>query len=243
MNRIIIVGASSGIGREVALRYIRQGWKAGLAARRTDRLDELRAMYPGQVVTMPVDVQADDAPERLLSLIEANGGVDIYFHAAGVGWQNPDLDPSVELATANTNVAGFTRMIDTIFNYMRARKGGHIAVISSIAGTKGLGPAPAYSATKAFQSVYIQALEQLANSLRLPIKFTDIRPGFVDTDLLKGGKYPMLMDRQRVAGQIKKAIDRKKHVCVIDWRYRWLTRAWRLLPSWLWRRMDLVHRN
>jgi short-subunit dehydrogenase len=164
----------------------------------------------------------------------------LYFHASGIGSQNPSLLPEIENATVDTNVVGFTKMIDAMYTYMANHGGGHIAVISSIAGTKGLGPAPSYSATKAFQSTYIQALEQLANSQHLPVRFTDIRPGFVDTPLLKGGKYPLLMTPKYVANKIVKAIYAQRHVQVVDWRYAILTYLWRLIPNWLWRRLVLV---
>ena len=240
MKRIIVVGASSGMGREVARRFLRERCRVGLAARRVEALEELRREFPGQVVTAHIDATSDSASEALLQLIEQVGGVDLYFHAAGVGWQNTALDISLELQTVATNGMGFTRLVDTIFNYMRAHGGGHIAVISSIAGTKGLGPAPAYSATKAFQNTYIQALEQLSNSQRLNIRFTDIRPGFVDTPLLSGHAYPMLMQTEKVADDIMKAIKKQKHVRVIDVRYRILTRLWRSVPGWIWRHLKLA---
>ena len=113
--------------------------------------------------------------------------------------------------------------------------GGHISVISSIAGTKGLGVAPSYSATKRYQNIYIDALAQLSRMEKQPITFTDIRPGFVRTDLLKDGRnYPMLMSPQYAALRIANAIDRKKRRAIIDWRYAILVFFWRLIPEWLW---------
>ena len=74
----------------------------------------------------------------------------------------------------------------------------------------------------------------------LPIRFTDIRPGFVRTDLLGDGQsYPMLMEPRLVARAIVRAIDRRRHVCVIDWRYRVLTFFWQLIPDALWRRVSV----
>lgn len=240
MKRAIIIGASSGMGREVARILLAEGWRVGVAARRTAPLRELEIANPKQVVSADIDVNDEEAPAKLLSLIERLGGIDLYFHAAGVGWQNPQLDLTVELDTVRTNGMGFTRLVDTAFGYMATHGGGHIAVISSIAGTKGLGPAPAYSATKAFQNTYIQALEQLANARCLPIRFTDIRPGFVDTPLLAGGHYPMLMSSTAVARQIVHAVNRRRHVRVIDWRYRVLVFFWRLIPNVVWRRLALT---
>ena len=140
----------------------------------------------------------------------------------------------------NTNGMGFTRMIGEAYRYFAIQGKGHIAAITSIAGTKGLGPAPSYSATKAMQNVYLQALEQQANARGLKIRFTDIRPGFVDTALLAGNfHYPMMLKPQKVAQEIVSAINRHQHIRVIDWRYRLLTTLWRRFPRCLWRRMKL----
>ena len=117
---------------------------------------------------------------------------------------------------------------------------GHIAAITSIAGTKGLGPAPSYSATKAMQNVYLQALEQQAHARGLKIRFTDIRPGFVDTALLSGDfRYPMMLRPEKVARDILRAINRKRHIRVIDWKYRLLTAVWCRIPRFVWRRICL----
>lgn len=240
MKRAIVIGASSGIGFEMSRLLIGKGWTVAVAARRSERLEPLRLLAPERVIPIALDVNQDAAPEQLHELITRMGGVELYIHVAGIGRQNRMLDADVENRTAETNVGGFTRMVGEAFRYMAEHGGGHIAVISSIAGTKGLGPAPAYSATKAFQATYIQSLEQLANSRKLPINFTDIRPGFADTELLSGdNNYPMMMTAEYVARKAVRAIERRKHVAIIDWRYRLLTAGWRCLPNWIWRRLKL----
>ena len=240
MKRAIVIGASSGIGFEMSRLLIGKGWTVAVAARRSERLESLRLLAPERVIPIALDVNQDAAPEQLHELITRLGGVELYIHVAGIGRQNRLLDADIENRTAETNVGGFTRMVGEAFRYMAEHGGGHIAVISSIAGTKGLGPAPAYSATKAFQATYIQSLEQLANSRKLPINFTDIRPGFADTELLSGdNNYPMMMTAEYVARKAVRAIERRKHVAIIDWRYRLLTAGWRCLPNWIWRRLKL----
>lgn len=236
----IIVGASSGIGMEVAKVLLSDGWRLGIAARREDKLLELKAMAPERIKVMAIDVTQPDAGERLLSLIDELGGMDLYFHASGIGRQNRNLEADIELRTMETNAVGFTRMIGTAYRYFAQRGEGHIAAITSIAGTKGLGPAPAYSATKALQATYLQALEQQSRQSGLHIRFTDIRPGFVDTALLNGDfKYPMLLQPAAVARDIVGSIYKRRHVRIIDLRYRILTFFWRLIPNWLWRRFRL----
>ena len=236
----IIVGASSGIGREVAKLLLADGWKLGVAARREESLMELKKEAPERVEVMPIDVTKPDAGERLQRLIQHLGGIDLYFHASGIGKQNRTLEEDIELSTLETNGVGFTRMLGVAYRYFAEQGVGQIAAITSIAGTKGLGPAPAYSATKAFQSTYMQSLEQQAHQRGLNISFTDIRPGFVDTALLNDGfPYPMLMRPESVARDIVRSIYRHRHVRVIDYRYRILTFFWRLIPRWIWRRMKI----
>lgn len=238
-TRIVIVGATSGLGLATARLCIRRGWRVGAAGRRTELLEALRAEAPEQVETATLDVTQPEAPEQLTELVERLGGMDIYLHVAGIGSRNPDLDPAIETATLRTNGEGFVRMVAAAFDRFRHHGGGRIAVISSIAGTQGLGAAPAYSATKRMQNTYIDALAQLARMERLPIRFTDIRPGFVDTPLLRDGRYPMLMQPDTAARYIVRAIERGRRRIVIDRRYALLVFLWRLIPAWLWERLPI----
>ena len=239
-RRAIIIGATSGIGLEVAKALAAQGWVVGIAGRRQERLQQIQRKHLNIVATEQIDVTKADAPERLLTLIGKTGGMDLYFHASGIGHQNRTLEADIELRTIKTNALGFTRMVGEAYRYFAEQGHGHIAVISSIAGTKGLGPAPAYSATKALQNVYLQALEQQAHQRGLDIAITDIRPGFVDTALLAGDfRYPLMLKPERVAREIVASINRKRHIRVIDWKYRILTSLWRSLPRWVWRRLRI----
>ena len=235
MKRAVVIGASSGIGMEVAKRLLQDGWTLGVAARRVELLQTI-----GAAEVAEIDVTAEDAPARLRDLVARLGGMDLFFYASGIGKQNRELREDIELATMQTNGLGFTRMIGEAYRYFAERGEGHIAAITSIAGTKGLGPAPSYSATKAMQNVYLQALEQQANARGLRIRFTDIRPGFVDTALLNGDfKYPMMLRPENVAREIVSAINSRQHIRVIDWRYRLLTAFWRRIPRFIWRRFKL----
>ena len=235
MKRAIVIGASSGIGQEVAKLLISQGWTVGVAARRIERMQGI-----GAVAVEQIDVTTGEATTALERLINKTGGMDLFFYASGIGKQNRELSEDIELATLETNGVGFTRMIGAAYRYFTCHGGGHIAAITSIAGTKGLGPAPAYSATKALQNVYLQALEQQANSRGLNIRFTDIRPGFVDTDLLSGDfRYPLMLRPEKVAEEIVHAIKQRQHIRIIDWKYRLLTAFWRRVPRFAWRRFKL----
>ncbi len=244
MKRIVIIGATSGIGLEVARICIRKGWSVGLAGRREEVLESLRATAPERVFTQKIDITRPEAPELLRQLVDKLGGMEIYLHVAGIGSRNPKLRPELELDTVQTNCEGFVRMVTAAFNRFREEGGGHIAIISSIAGTRGLGQAPAYSASKRMQNTYIDALAQLSRMEGCRIRFTDIRPGFVATPLLHdGAAYPMLMRPERVAARVVRAIERQKRRLVIDRRYALLVACWRLLPQSIWERLKIRPRE
>jgi len=237
-KRIVIMGATSGIGRAAAELFQDKGWTVGVAGRRTALLDEVVARAPRRTFAQRIDVTAPDAAESLAVLAARMGGMDVYLHCAGTGSQNLDLEPSIEQDTLATNADGFTRMVGAAYRFFATNGGGHIAIVSSIAGTRGLGAAPAYSATKRFQNTYLDALEQLAYKRRLHIRFTDIRPGFVRTALLGGKSYPMLMDKDKVARHIVKAVTAGRRRVVIDWRYAALVWLWRMMPACIWKRFN-----
>lgn len=238
-KRAIVMGATSGIGREVALLLARRGWHVAVAGRREDLLVQLAQESEGIKAIRRIDVNDPEAPAQLLSLIDELGGADLYFHSSGIGWQNTALDADRELATVETNAVGFTRMVGTAFRYMAEHGGGRIAAISSIARTRGLGAAPSYSATKRFQSHYLECLAQLTRIRRLNIRLTDIRPGFVATDLIRGSRFPLQLDAKDVARDIVRGLERGRSVLTIDWRYRLLVALWRLVPRWLWIRLRI----
>lgn len=137
IQRALIVGATSGIGKETALQLLQKGWILGLAGRREENLKELQQLAPERIHIRAIDICQEDATDRLLKLIEEMEGIDLYLHCSGIGHQNYQLTPEIELRTLETNGTGFVRMVTAAFRYFAQQKGGHLAVISSIAGTKG----------------------------------------------------------------------------------------------------------
>lgn len=237
--KIIIMGATSGIGLELARLYHNTGHKVAIAARRIEILKEISKEL-SDCPYEQIDIVKDNSTSNFNKLIELLGGMDLYIHVSGIGKQNRSLDTDIELSTVETNVTAFTRMINYVYHYFSNQGFGHIAVVTSIAGTKGIGVAPSYSASKRYNSIYLQALEQLSHIKGYNIIFTDIRPGFVDTEMLsKDFNYPMKMSSQKVAGLILKGIAKRKRVITIDWRYRILVMLWRLIPSCIWVKLKI----
>lgn len=248
MKQAIIIGATSGLGEAVARQLIADGWRVGIAGRREQRLEALQREYGRDRVAYRVmDVMLPSATEALDALLEEVSAPDVLLYATGIGRQNPDLEEDMEIRTVQTNCEGMVRIVDHFINYVKrtprydTKHRAHIAVITSVAGTMGIGQAPAYSATKSMQSAYLVALSQLIRMRRLPITVGDIRPGFVATEILNPEKhYPMLMTAEVAARHIIRSMKRRRRITIFDWRYRLLVGFWRLIPRWLWERLTMI---
>lgn len=235
------MGASSGLGYALAEALASRNVRIGIAARHTKPLERLRERFPAYVEYMEIDVTKPEAVERLSDLIEKTGGMDIYVHVAGIGYENLELFPEREVQIIETNASGFARMTCAAYRWFRDHAvRGQIAAFTSVAGTKGIGRLSAYSSSKRFASTYLVALEQLSRIEKAQVDFTDIRPGWVRTPLLVPGlKYPMEMSVDYVLPRIIRAIVRRERVAIVDWRWNALVGAWRLLPNWLWTRIPV----
>ena len=247
--KAIIIGATSGLGREVAVRLSRMGWAVGAAGRRMEALESLRSeLGHDRIQIEQIDVTLPEAEAALDRLIEKTGAPDLFLYVSGVGYQNRELDTEKEIRTVKTNCEGMVRMTDHFVNFVRQHKDiytkahkAHVAVITSVAGTAALGTSPAYSATKKMQQTYISALVQLSRMEKIPAQFTDIRPGFVLTPILNPDKkYPMAMTSGQAADHIVRALERRKRICTFDWRFRVVVFFWKLIPSGLWERITFV---
>jgi short-subunit dehydrogenase len=236
MKKAIVIGASSGIGRELALLLGQHGYTVGLAARRVDWLNEVAGKLPGSVVQALDVSRVDEAMAGLSRLIEELGGVDLVVISAGTGHLNPDLEWAPERETIDVNVSGFAAMATVAMRHFLAQGRGHLVGISSIAALRGGAAAPAYNASKAFASNYLQGLRQKAAQLGLPIIVTDIQPGLVDTAMAKGEGLFWVQPPSKAAAQIMTAIQRQKNHAYIT--RRWTLFAWllQLLPDAIYNR-------
>lgn len=238
-RNIVIIGASSGLGLALARLYCQSGCRVGAAARSGQKLRALAAEFPGQVVTAAIDVDSPQGPDLLEQLIGQLGGMDVYVHVAGIGYDNPRSLPQREADIVNTDCTGFARMVYAAFmHFARGGRGGQVAAVSSVAGTKGIAGMEAYSASKAFDQRYLQALRQRSVTERLGITVTDLRPGWTRTPLLHNGKrYALEMEPDTVVRAMKRAIDRRRNIATINRRWALLCALWRFLPDVLWRHL------
>ena len=235
------MGATSGIGLRVAEIFAKAGWLVGAAGRNEKVMRKLQSDFPDRIRYARINNDDAASPAHLRDLIGRLGGMDIYFHVAGIGYENEALVTDHDAATAQTNVVGFTRMIDTAFRYFREHGGrGRIAAVTSVAGTKGIGQLASYSSSKKYQQTYLTALDQLAGMQNLDISFTDIRPGWIRTPLLNPDRvYPMTMSLDHAVASIVRAIIKRRRLCIVDWRWNLAVRLWSLIPDRIWERIPV----
>ena len=234
MKNAIIIGASSGIGRALAKVLASNGYSVGLASRRGDLLrevaDEIRATSFVKVIDVSKPVEA---MQSLRELIAEMKDVELFVISAGIGFINPKLDWDPENETIAVNVFGFTAMANVAVAHLAARGSGCLVGISSIAALRGNPDAPAYDASKAFMSNYLEGLRYRFAKLRLPVVVTDVQPGFVDTPMAKAAKKFWVASPEKAAEQIFTAIRKRKKQVYVTRRWRlvaWLIKA---MPDWL----------
>lgn len=228
-KRVLIVGASSGIGRELAVLYAREGALVGATGRRRELLDALAAEFPDRIHTACYDVTDPAGVKALAGLVERMGGLDCLIYSSGTGAISERLDADIDNRTTAINVGGFLSTIHFAWDHFVAQGHGRLATISSIASWRGSSRAPAYSASKAYQSNYFEGLYMKARRLKLDIDIIDIQPGFVATKMAQGEGLFWVAPVAKAALQIKQGIDRGS-------RRVYVTRRWALI-AWLMKRM------
>ena len=241
---LLITGASSGIGRTLALQYARGGTKLALCARRAAELgetaDAARKLGAGSTLCIPLDVTDVEAVNEAVQRADRDlGGLDMVIANAGRG----DTKLSTRLAWSDVgpvfdvNVRGAVATLLAAIPVFLAQKHGHLVGVSSLAGARGLPTSAAYSASKAALSVFLESLRiDLAPT---GIRVTDVQPGFVATALNEKAKHPMPFrwPVDQAAAHIARRLERAPAVVAFPWPLVLATRFARLLPAWLYDRI------
>lgn len=238
MKKAIIIGASSGMGRELAKILSRNRYVVGVMARRVQLLDELGNEVEGTLFVQQIDVaDVESAMETLANFIKKMGGVDLIVISAGTGDTNNSLSWHLENEAIKTNVSGFAALVNVAMQHFTEKGSGHLVGISSMAALRGGRESPAYNASKAFESNYLEGLRQKVRKSGLPITITDIKPGFVNTAMAKGDGIFWAAEPEKAARQIYHVIKRKKSSAYIT--RRWVLVAWliKLLPGFIYERL------
>ena len=235
---IVIIGATSGIGKALFEKYANGSNRIGIIGRRTHLLDELYQKYPSKTIPTKADItHLEEIEQAIHTLHDVLGKIDLAIVCAGIGEINTTLDYAVERPTIDTNVVGWTFVIDMLYHIFEQQGHGHLVAITSVGGLRGEPMAPAYSATKAFQINYMEALRKKAFKNGRHITVTDIRPGLVDTAMAKGEGLFWVMPVEKVASQIIEAICKKKSKAYVTRRWHILAIINKNLPFFLYKRM------
>lgn len=225
MKKAIVIGASSGIGKAIAILLAKNNYSVGIAGRRKVLLEEVSGRQPGSYFIELIDVtNLDNLVQNLDALKNKLGGLDLLIFCSGIGDLNDQLDFDIEQQTIATNVSGFTCVADWAFNQFKNQQTGHLVAITSVGGLRGSRHAPAYNASKAYQINYLEGLRQKAVQLHSKIIITDVRPGFVDTAMAKGEGLFWVSSVEKAAQQIFCAIKRKRKIVYV-------TKRWKLIGS------------
>ena len=244
---VLITGASSGIGRALALELARRGANLGLVARRQEVLDEIVAEIQSKrtengiknspyVVALAADVKDCDSMRAAAAQLSSKlGPVDVLIANAGIGVTNDgaELDAGKLAEVIDVNVIGAANSVAAVVPEMVARGAGHLVVISSLAAYRGLPKSGAYCASKA-------AVSALFESLRLDLQprgidVTILHPGFIKTPLTAGrqAQLPWLMEVEVAAKKILGAIEARKKSYAFPWQLATIVRAGMLMPNFL----------
>ena len=237
MKKAIIIGATSGIGNELAKTLTENGYKVGITGRRKTELEKLQRSNPDNYVISSFDCTAENNSKKLTELTDQIGGLDLLILSSGTGDLNENLNFDIENKTNLLNVNAFTEIVNWTFNYFQKQGIGHLVAISSIAGIRGSRIAPAYNASKAYQINYLEGLRQKATKTKNPIYVNDIRPGFVDTDMAKGEGQFWVATKEKAARQIFGIIKRKKGIGYVTKRWWFIAKLLKLIPNGLYKKM------
>lgn len=237
MKKAIIIGATSGIGKELAVVLSQNGYVVGAVGRRTHLLDKFKKELPASFIKSIDISKTSEAINQFKELISEMNGVDIVVISSGVGFINHDLQWVQEKETIDINISGFTAMANVAMHHFLSKGSGHFVGISSIAAIRGDGNAPAYSASKAFVSNYLQGLRKKVSKAGVSIVITDIQPGFVDTAMAKGEGLFWVASPLKAAQQIYNAIKRKKKHVYITKRWRIIGWLMKVMPEFIYNRL------
>ncbi len=233
MKKVIIIGASSGIGKGLAELYAANGWKVGITARRQPLLDELQQSYPQQIITSCFDITSPENVSKIDQLINEMDGVDLFIFCSGIGEISAQPDWDTDKKVIETNVVACTKSCGHVFNYFLQKGGGQIAIISSIAALRGGSSAPSYNASKAFVSSYAESLNLQAIALKKDIIITDVKPGFVNTEMAKGGGKFWVMPVDKICRQIYAAIAARRRKVVVSKRWKIVAMLLTYMPDFM----------
>jgi short-subunit dehydrogenase len=230
---VLIVGGTSGLGRQLAQSYAMQGCQVGIIGRRETLLSEIQRQFPDNIRTLKADISDPAIGEKVGILIALMKGIDLLIITASIVEFNSGLNLEPEIKTIDTNVSGYVKVINAAWHYFTQKGGGQIAGVTSIASVRGNKNAPAYHASKSFQSTYLESLRIRARHDRNHITITELIPGYMDTAMGRGDRLFWVATVEDAARQSMRAIARKRTRAFITGRWWFVYHTQKLLPNFI----------
>jgi len=232
---VLITGASSGIGRGLALELARRGARVGLLARRRELLEAIAqeiSQAGGRALALPADVtSADEVRAAVGELRRQFGQIDLLVANAGISINTfvPNLCEKTIAELINVNVIGVVNSVSAVLSEMVAQGSGHLVVNSSLAAYRGVPKSAAYCASKAAISSFFEALRIDLKGTGVDV--TIIHPGFVKTQMIRSiARTPYAMEVDEAVRKIVRAIEKRKKGYAFPWQLATIARACKLLP-------------
>ncbi len=235
MKNAIVFGATSGIGKAITEFLVKDGYNVAVTGRRLALLETLKSAHPNQILIKQNDIQEVDEVEKVFNeIVSELKTIDLIIQSSGVAFINPKFEWNKEQQSINTNVLGVTKLYTLAYNLFKKQQFGHLVGITSIASIRGNRSAPVYFASKAYQKAYLESLYIKTKTIKTKKVFiTEIRLGFVDTDMAFGDGIFWLVPLEKATKQIYSAVKQKKRVAYISKRWRLIAWALKIVPAWL----------
>jgi short-subunit dehydrogenase len=246
-RRGIIIGASDGLGAELARLLARDGYTLGLLARRKELLDSLsdeinRASNERRAFSYAHDVtEYEEVPALLRKIVSDLGGLDLVIFLAGVNYPPGGIDKynfENDRKMIEVNLIGAMAWLHPVAEMFQSAKAGQIVGIGSVAGDRGRVGNPGYNTSKAGLATYLEALRNRLT--RHGVNVLTVKPGFLKTEMLKAaqGPTPFAIAPEKAAEDILKAIKKRKQLIYTASIWRWIMLAIQHTPSFIFRKLS-----
>ena len=236
MKKVVIIGATSGIGYELSKQMKQKGYKVGGCGRREEILQKMETDLTPGFIGQPIDIRETDTIEiKLNQLINKLGGMDICIISSGISEPNQDLEWKLEENVFKTNILGFSAVAGFALHYFLNQNHGHLVGITSLTKYFPNKTSPAYNASKIFESNYLDSIRYKMHGKNLYV--TEICPGFVDTPIVRKRKITLMAPVDKAAKQIIKAIELRKKSVIVTKRWKLIRWLIPFTPNWIFRKL------
>ena len=240
-NKVIwITGGSSGIGKSLAYKFANEGWEVAISARREELLNEI-SKSNNNIHSFPLDVLDSESCVNVFNkIINKLENIDIAFFSTGI--HDPKSEKNLNLqkirTIMETNFFGTINCVNSVYSYFKEKKSGHISIVSSVAGYRGLPAGGAYCASKAALTNYAESL--YFDMKRFNVRVSVVSPGFIKTPMTDQNDFPMPMiaSAEFAANEIFKGLTKSNSFEIhFPKKFTFIMKLLKIMPNWLYLRL------